>query len=208
MRIFRPLALTFAAVLVPFAQSAAQSCLGSNSFANGRMALGAQGSFFDGGKRFGAIGEYGAPKSWYADVTVGSTQYDGGGSSVTDFGGSLGYQIGIGDSPAEICPFGFAGYSTGGGAKVTSYGFGGSVGYRADASDNITIVPAAGLQWHGQSVSVTGYSSSASNSNIEFFGNVGIIVNKHWAIVPGVLKSNASGSKALFMVTLGYFWGQ
>ena len=131
-----------------------------------------------------------------------------GSSSRTDFGGSLGYQIGIGDSPAEICPYGFAGYSTGGARNVTSYGFGGSVGWRADASDEITIVPAVGLQWVGQSVSVSGNSSSKSDSNIDFFGNVGFIVHKHWAIVPGVIKSNASGSKTVFRVLLGYFWGQ
>jgi hypothetical protein len=209
MRIMKPLVLVLTAALVPVAQSAAQTCLGSNSFANGRMALGVQGGFSSGAKRFGAIGAYGAPKSFYADVTVGSTSYDNGGGSATDFGGSLGYQIALGDSPAEICPYAFAGYSTGGGVKITSYGFGGAVGWRADASDDVSIVPAVALQWHGTSVSVDGYSgASVSDSHIEYGANVGFIVNKQWAIVPGVIQSSASGAKALFTITLAYYWGK
>ncbi|HVT40448.1 MAG TPA: outer membrane beta-barrel protein [Gemmatimonadaceae bacterium] len=211
MRIMKPLVLVLTAALVPAAQGAAQTCLGSNSFANGRMALGVQGGFSSGAKRFGAIGAYGAPKSWYADVTVGSTSYDAAGSkSVVDFGGSLGYQFGLGDSPAELCPYAFVGYSSSSGVKTTNYGFGGSIGWRADLSDDVNIVPAVALQWHGvnTSIDVAGASISGSGSNVEYGANVGFIFNKQWAIVPGVIQSSASGAKAMFTVTLAYFWGK
>jgi hypothetical protein len=215
MHILKPLVLALTAGLVPGAQSAAQTCLGSNSFANAQMALGAQAGFMSGAKRFGAIGAFGSPKSWFADATVGSTSFDvANSSSQTDFGGSLGYQVGLGDSPAEICPYAFVGYATITGLKTTSYGFGGGIGWRADASDAVTIVPAAVLQWHGVSYSygVAGYSGSTTDSSIDFGANVGFIFNKQWAIVPGVLQAHSSKAlvqpKPWFTVTLGYYWGK
>jgi hypothetical protein len=212
MRILRPSCLLMAGLLILRAQGEAQSCLGSNSFANGRIALGAAASFADGFKRVGAVGAYGVARSWYANATVGTTSYDAPNSgSATDLGGSLGYQFGIGDSRAEVCPYGFAGYASYSGANTTNYGFGGGVGWRNDVSASLSIVPAVGLQWHGYSTAfkLSSYSGeSLSSSTTEFWANVGFIASKNWSIVPGVMKSSQSGSKAAFVVTLEYYWAK
>jgi hypothetical protein len=210
MGIFRPMDLIMTMVLLPAVQAGAQSCLGSNSFANGRIGLGAAATFADGFKRIGAVAAYGLARSWYANATVGTTSYDPPNSgSATDFGGTLGYQFGIGGSHADICPYGFLGYASYSGANTVNYGFGGGIGWRTAVSDMLSLVPAVGLQWHGYSTSLSGYSGgSVSSSTAEFWANVGFIANKNWAIVPGVMKSSQTGSATVVAVTLEYYWGR
>jgi hypothetical protein len=202
MRMLRPLVFALAALLVPLAASSAQLCLGSNTFDNGKLVVGGSGSFYDGGQRFAANGAYGMPKSWYVGATVGTTSYKGGGDSQIDFGGSLGYQFPIGDNPLEICPYAKLGYASVSSFKTTSYGGGAGIGWHAQASDDLMVHPAAGLELLGESTSYNG--TTASGSSTVLWANVGLIVNKQWAIVPGISKSTESGSKAVFNIAVAY----
>ena len=202
MRMLRPLVFALGAVLVPFATSSAQLCQGGNTFDNGKLAVGGQGSFFDGGQRFAAVGAYGMPKSWYVDATVGTTSYKGGGDSQIYFGGSIGYAFAVGDNPLEICPMASLGYASVSGVHTTSYGFGGGIGWHAQASDDLMVHPAAGVALDFTNTSISGYSGS-SNTTV-LWANVGLILNKQWAIVPGISKSTDSGSKVVFNITIAY----
>ena len=208
MRMIRPMVGALAAVLVSASYAGAQACTGNTPFANGRWALGGEGSFQDGANRFGAVGAYGAPKSWYATATIGNTSVKGGGSSATDFGGTFGYQIPVGDSPLELCPYAHAGYQTFTGGNGTIYGVGGAIGWPNHVSDDFDFIPAVGLQYNGTSVKVDGLSGSATDSFTSFYFNAGLILNKQWGIVPGISKTSRSGSKAVFNIGVTYNFGK
>lgn len=208
MRMLRPMVGALAAVLVSASYAGAQACTGNTPFANGRWALGGEGSFADGVNRFGAVGAYGAPKSWYATATIGNTSFKGGGGSATDFGGSFGYQIPVGDSPLEFCPYAQLGYATFTGGNSTAYGVGGAIGWPNHVSDDFDFIPAVGLQYTGTSSKIDGLSGSITDSFTSFYLNAGLILNKQWGIVPGVSKNSTSGSKAVFNIAVTYNFGK
>jgi hypothetical protein len=203
MRMLRPVVFALGALLVPLATSSAQLCLGGNTFDNGKLVVGGQGNFQDGANRFAAVGAYGMPKSWWVGATVGSTSPKVG-DSVIDFGGSLGYQFPVSDNPLEICPYATLGYSSVSGFHTTSYSFGGAIGWHAQASDDLMVHPAAGLAWLGESFTGDGYSGSTSAHTWVMSANVGLIINKQWAIVPGISKTTEDGSKAVFNIAVTY----
>ena len=203
-----------AAVLVSASYAGAQACKGNTPFANGRWALGGEGSFPDGANRFGAVGAYGAPKSWYATATIGSKSFKGGGSA-TDFGGTFGYQIPVGDSPLEFCPYARVGYYKSDPFNTTSYGIGGAVGWPNHVSDDFDFIPAVGVNYTGFSSkvdgsgTVDGLSRSITGNSTALYLNAGLILNKQWGIVPSVWKSlSDSRFKAVFGIALTYNFGK
>ena len=214
MRLLRPMVGALAAVLVSASYAAAQACTGNTPFANGRWALGGQGSFRENVKRFGAVGAYGAPKSWYATATIGRTSYKYGPGSGTDIGGTIGYQLPVGDSPLEFCPYAHAGYFKTDPFNTTSYGVGGAIGWPNHVSDDFDFIPAVGVQYTGFSSKVDGTgttdgrSVSVTGNSTVFYLSAGLILNKQWGIVPGVWKSSESLSKAVFQVAVTYTFGK
>jgi hypothetical protein len=133
------------------------------SFADGSNRIGGEYQFNDNFSTWTAGWAHGATKSWYGGLSVDGTQISHGGSSSTGFGGMLGYQFPIADSPLEFCPAATAHYQSGGGYNTTAFGLDGSLGYRITASDNLALVPAAGLRWVSMNTSGGGGSTTETN---------------------------------------------
>lgn len=151
----------------------------------------------------------GSPKSLYATAEIGTTKVDavGGGSSSssTDFGGSLGYQLPISDSPAEFCPFALVSYSSFSGVNATTWGVGGGIGYRLKGSDELDFVPAAGLRW--ESVSVSALGRTATSSGTLWWLSAGLVIKKTWTVAPIYVIPNEKGAKNYWGIGIGLNFG-
>lgn len=85
-------------------RSMAQTCLGTASFANGRVLVAPGVAFDDGATSYGASVGYGAPRSVYGAVGFTTTDFDGIGGSADNLSFAVGYQVPLGSTRAELCP--------------------------------------------------------------------------------------------------------
>jgi hypothetical protein len=217
VRTFRLILLVLASIIVPAAQGRAQTCVGRSSFKYGTVGFGGTGTVTGGSRGFGAYGSYGRPTSWYAGATIGTTLIDGGGGTSLNLGASLGYQLPIGRSSFEFCPYAIVGSSalrnvstvtgTGITTRTNSYGFGGTFGWRYEDSDELDIVPALGVQWQSQSVSSPDFRSGPNSSGSASF-SLGFVADRQWSIVPGVSSSFSTGSTYVYTLSVGYSFGR
>ena len=98
--------------LVPFlllallvtGRSAAQTCLGMPSFANGRMQLAPGIAIADGATSYGGSVGYGAPASFYGAAGFSATDYEDVVASAENVSVSAGYQVPLQAGRAELCP--------------------------------------------------------------------------------------------------------
>lgn len=91
-------------LLLTSTRSAAQTCLGMASFANGRLQLAPGVAFDDGATSYGASVGYGAPRSFYAAAGFSTTDYDGISASADNLNVAAGYQVPLASIRAEVCP--------------------------------------------------------------------------------------------------------
>ena len=204
MRISRQFLLALSLVVLPLARGAAQTCQGGASFANGRTRIGGGAQFDSRATSYVGQVTLGAPKTWYASAQAGQTRYDGSRTNQTDFGGSLGFQIPVGESRTEFCPYGILGYSSLPGAtNRTTWGFGGGIGFPIKAGGSMDFVPAAGIQW--QSTSAASPALNTTNNTLLWL-NAGVVLNKAWSVTPGVIMPTRSGQDNVLTLGLGYNW--
>jgi hypothetical protein len=216
VRMLRLMLFVLGAAIVPAVQGGAQNCVGRGSFRYGRAAVGGTATITGGSRGLGAYGSYGTATAWYAGATVGTTIIDGGGGTALDLGASLGYQFG-GRAPAAFCPYAFYGTSglrnvstvtgTGITTRTNSYGFGGSLGWRYDESEELDIVPALGVQWESHTVTSPDFRSGPATSGSASF-SLGLIADRQWSIVPGISSSFSTGSTYVYSLTIGYSFGK
>jgi hypothetical protein len=204
MRTSRQFLIALSLVVLPLARSAAQTCQGGASFANGRTRIGANAQFDSRATSYVGQATFGAPKNWYASALVGRTRYEGSSTSQTDVGGKLGFQIPVGASGTEFCPYGILGYSSLPGAtNRTTWGFGGGIGFPIKAGESMDFVPALGIQWQ----STSGSSSALSTTNNTLLWlNAGVVLGKAWSVTPGVIMPTRSGQDNVLTLGLGYNW--
>lgn len=202
MRISRQFLIALSLVVVPLARSAAQTCQGTSSFANGKTRISASAQFYPRATSYLGQGTFGAPKTWFASAQAGQTQSSGSGSNRTDFGGSLGFQLPVSESRAEFCPYGVLGYSSSApSVNSTTWGFGGGIGFPMRAGESMDFVPAVGIQW--QSTSATSVPTTTST---QLWLNAGMVLNKAWSITPGVIMPTRTGADNILTFGLGYSW--
>ncbi len=194
MRISKLIAIAGLVAVVPFAQAAAQTCNGTASFANGPMQVSGSWAHSDVVDAFGVGGAYGEDKSWFAGINVGSSKPKGG-KSETTYGGTLGWQIAMSDSPAQFCPMVGYSQSSAAGSKGV-FDIGASVGYPIKGSDTMDWVPSVGAMYMSTS------GSSTTNINLA----LGLVFNKNLSLVPGFTIPTQSGAKSMISVGLGYNW--
>jgi hypothetical protein len=216
MRVVRLLALALIALAAPFSGGAAQTCQGTAAFQDGRWRAAAFAHDNSSVSDIGASLAYGVPRSFYGDVGFDKLQDAHGGPSATGPGLAIGYQIHLSDTPFQFCPEATAHFYSGSGVNTTEYGVGGSLGYRVGISDWFTLVPAAGIRWlnsTGTSDAVDAVSGGTSEviargSSSEVHMEIGLVFNKSFAIVPGLLIPSQNGTKSIFTIGVGINWAK
>jgi hypothetical protein len=215
MRVIRSLALALIALAAPFSRGVAQTCRGTAAFQDGRARAGVFVEDNSSVNDIGARLAYGIPRSFYGEISFDKIQAAHGGPSASGPGLAVGYQIHLSDTPFQFCPEATAHVSSGTGINTTEYSFGGNLGYRVDVSDWFTLVPAAGIRW----VTVTGTSdaldvaASGGTSQVVIPGSssevnmeIGLVFNKSFTIVPGLLVPSQSGTKSIFTLGVSINW--
>jgi hypothetical protein len=220
MRITRLLALALIALAAPLSRAAAQTCQGMSAFQDGRWRVGAADQHNDDFNTFTGGVAYGVPRSWYAGVDfVDSHLSDNSMSAIgkTSTGASVyaGYQIHLSDTPFQLCPsVMWQGTSTTN-QHASTVGLGGSLGYRVEISDWFALVPAAGLRWMSTNTTDMGIfnspgvgmtSSSFTQTNTDVSMEIGLVFNKTFTIIPGVLVPSQSGAKSIYTIGVSINW--
>ena len=208
MRVIRRLALLILTALAPLSGSGAQTCKGLAAFQDGPARLGvdyqhsADLDYYRGDLAFGT------QRSFYGGVSIDETKLSFNSATTTGVGVGLGYQFHWSDTPFQVCPDVTFHYGSGNGGSTNTLGFGGSLGYRIEMRPGFHLVPAAGIRW--MSADVTRNSSSQSGgttSGTETFLNFGMVLNRVWSFVPGVLFPSPASSKTRWTFGLSYNWG-
>jgi hypothetical protein len=201
------------ALSAPISRGAAQTCLGTAAFQDGRAVARVDDKFNSIVNDVGASLGYGIPRSFYGDISIDRSTPAGSGLPTTGFGAGLGYQVHLSDTPFQLCPSVLWHYAAVDGVRTTTYGFGGSVGYRVGISDWLALVPAAGLSWMSARSTgfVVGVSSSSSGSSetltgTDVFMTLGLVFNRALTINPGVIVPSQSGSKSIYTIGVSINW--
>jgi hypothetical protein len=208
------LALALVALAAPFSRGAAQTCHGSAAFQDGRWRGGAFAQDNSNVSDIGASLAYGIPRSFYGEISYDKLQDAHGGPSATGTGLAVGYQIHLSDTPFQFCPEASVHFSSTTPVNLVEYGFGGSLGYRVGISDWFTLVPAAGIRWltvRGTSDVVTAAGAGtaqavAPGSSSEVNMEIGLVFNKSFSIVPGLLIPSQAGTNSIFTIGVSINW--
>lgn len=216
MRILRSLALALIALAAPISRGAAQTCVGTAMFSDGRARLGVAEHYNSDFNDLGASFVYGIHRSFYAGVSYDNQQASHGGPSSSGPGAIVGYQIHLGDSPFQLCPQATVHFSSAASVNTIEYGFGGSLGYLVELSDGFAVVPAAGIRWlNATSTSdavdaVSGGTSqvSARGSSSEVSMEVGFVFNRTITISPGLLVPSQSNAKTIYTLGFSINWAK
>jgi hypothetical protein len=220
MRILRSLALALVALAVPVMRGAAQTCQGMSAFQDGTWRVGAADQHNSDFNAFMGGVAYGVPRSWYAGVDfVDSHLSDSSPSAIgkTSVGASVyaGYQIHLSDTPFQVCPSVMWQGSSTTNQHASAIGLGGTLGYRVEISDWFALVPAAGVRWMSTNTTETGIlntpgtgttSSSETQTNTDVTMELGLVFNKTFTIVPGILIPSQSGAKSIYTIGVSINW--
>jgi hypothetical protein len=195
----------------------AQICNGTAPFTAGQMRVGASAEFPDGGKIYGGEFAWGQANGLYLGGTLARTTVDNSDISAMDFGANGGYEMRFESMPKlRFCPNASLGYMKGPdfGAIETStlhYSIGGSVGSVVSTSDNLAIVPSAGLNWVGARAKATqgGTSATASDSWGQARLSAGFVFNRAITVAPVVtIPISHDGDETRFGFAASYNFGR
>lgn len=181
----------------------AQTCQGMAQFreGNAQVAVGYQHSedldYYRAGMAFGAQG------SLFGGANLDQARPGNGAAIMNGFGGELGYQFHWSATPFQVCPIATVNYAAGGGVNTTSVGLGGSLGYHKTMRRGFELVPAAGVRWIAESTSGGGGTATTS----EWFLDIGLVLNRVWSVVPGVLFPSPASAQTRFTLAFAYNWG-
>jgi len=222
MRAVRLLTVATVALTVSASRGVAQTCQGTAAFQDGRWRAGAFAHENNTVNDIGAGLAYGVPRSVYGELSVDKLQDPHGSASATGPRLAVGYQLHISDTPFQFCPEVSAQYysANGGGLSTVEYSFGGNLGYRFGVSDWFTLVPAAGIRWFtvndtedkGDVLTPGGTAVPASpllvpqGSGSEVSMEMGLVFNRSFTIVPGLLIPSRNGTKSIFTLGVSINW--
>jgi hypothetical protein len=214
MRAIRPLALLLIALTVPLSRGAAQTCQGTAAFQDGHWRAGA---FVHDNNRVSDIGggmAYGIARSFYGEISYDKLQDAHDGPSAAGPALAIGYQIHLSDTPFQVCPEVIAHLWSGDGNPI-EYGVGGSLGYRFGINDWFTVVPAAGIRWQ-TATTLTGINVNAASggsaqaialgSSSVVHMEIGLVFNRTFTIVPGLLVPSQNGTSSIFTLGVSINW--
>ncbi len=197
----RSLVVSLALLAVVRSQAVAQSCQGLASFSAGQMQVAANAQFPEGGKVWGGSFSYGMPSGVYAGADVSTTSIDNDGGSSLGIGGHAGYQMKLGRTgKLSLCPIarlalGMGPDSEEGNTSVNSSStdmhFGLALGTEMGASQQLRILPTAGLglQYSKFKSEVTGPGAGEFEAS-ETYGlariGVGFVFNQQISVRPTI----------------------
>ena len=149
----RSLVVSLALLAIVRSPAVAQTCQGIASFSAGQMQVAANGQFPEGGKIWGGSFSYGMPSGVYAGADVSTTSFDALDQSSLGIGAHAGYQMKLGRTgKINLCPV--ASLALGMGpddeaadvnSSSTNIHFGFALGTEMGASQQVRILPTAGL---------------------------------------------------------------
>src|SRR5438093_5532372 len=100
----RSLVVSLALLAIVRSPAVAQTCQGLASFKNAPVQVSGNASFADGTNAFGAGLAYGLQSGLWGGVGVGTRKIDALDGSSLNFGGTVGYQMAVGNARASVCP--------------------------------------------------------------------------------------------------------
>ncbi|HSJ74913.1 MAG TPA: outer membrane beta-barrel protein [Gemmatimonadales bacterium] len=202
--------------------AAAQTCQGMASFSHGQLQVAGNAQFPTGGKIWGGSLSYGLPSGLYAGADLSTTSIDNDGGSSLGVGAHAGYQMKLGRTQKlALCPV--ANLALGMGpddeaaqinSSQTNMNFGFALGTEMGATQQMRIIPTAGLgvQYTKLKVEDTGPGGQTIEGS-ETYGlarlGVGFVFNQQISVRPSVDIPLGSDfvNDPTFGVSVGYNFG-
>ena len=218
----RSLMVPLALLAIVKSPAAAQTCQGLASFSTGQLQVAGSAQFPEAAKVWGGSLTYGMPSGLYAGADISNTSIDNDGGSSLGLGAHAGYQMKLGRTQKlALCPV--ANLALGMGpdddaaeinSSQTSANFGFALGTEMGATQQMRIIPTAGLglQYSKFKIEDTGPGGQTLEAS-ETYGlarlGVGFVFNQQISVRPSVDIPVASDlvSDPTFGLTVGYNFG-
>ena len=218
----RSLMVPLALLAIVKSPAAAQTCQGMASFSHGQLQVAGSAQFPEAAKIWGGSLTYGLPSGLYAGADVSNTSIDNDGGSSMGLGAHAGYQMKLGRTQkVALCPV--ANLALGMGpdddaadinSSQTNMNFGFALGTEMGATQQMRIIPTAGLgvQYTKLKVEDTGPGGQTIEGS-ETYGlarlGVGFVFNQQISVRPSVDIPLGSDfvNDPTFGVSVGYNFG-
>ena len=218
----RSLMVPLALLAIVKSPAAAQTCQGLASYSAGQLQVAANAQFPEGGKVWGGSISYGVPSGIYGGADISTTSFDGLDQSSLGIGAHAGYQMKLGRTgKMALCPV--ANLALGMGpddeaadlnSSRTDLGFGFALGTEMGASQQMRILPTAGLglqysKLKVEDTSPNGQTVEGSETYAQARLGVGFVFNQQISVRPTIDIPVASDlvSDPTFGITVGYNFG-
>ncbi|MDF1501454.1 hypothetical protein [Roseisolibacter sp. H3M3-2] len=220
--------LALAALAVPAADAAAQTCTGAASFNRNPVRVGGLLATGDDVTTLGADILFGEPGGAFGGVGVALDDFDDDVfESSTTIQGTLGYQVPIGTGARrpgggpQFCPIATLGYSLGpdfrlGGTDYESRTLGASAGFSVGApiglSPTVNLVPFGGLRLIYARTTVSVEGSDVDDTDSDSFGaldlGAGLTFNDRFTVRPAfAVPLNRDGADTRFSLLFALHFG-
>ena len=218
----RSLMVPLALLAIVKSPAAAQTCQGMASFSHGQLQVAGSAQFPEAAKVWGGSLTYGMPSGLYAGADISNTSIDNDGGSSLGVGAHAGYQMKLGRTQKlALCPV--ANLALGMGpdddaadinSSQTSANFGFALGTEMGATQQMRIIPTAGLglQYTKFKTEITGPGAGTAEVS-ETYGlarlGVGFVFNQQISVRPTIDIPVASDlvSDPTFGLSVGYNFG-
>jgi Outer membrane protein beta-barrel domain len=217
----RSLVVSLALLAIVRSPAVAQTCQGLASFTAGNMQVAGNAQFPEGGKIWGGSFSYGMPSGLYAGADLSTTSFDGIDQSSLGIGAHAGYQMKLGRTgKMSLCPVARLALGMGPddsandiNSSSTDVHFGLALGTEMGTSQQMRILPTAGLGLQYSKAKVENTATNASAEISETYGlarlGVGFVFNQQISVLPTIDIPVASDlvSDPTFGITVGYNFG-
>jgi len=216
----RSLMVPLALLAIVKSPAAAQTCQGMASFSHGQLQVAGSAQFPEAAKIWGGSLTYGLPSGLYAGADVSNTSIDNDGGSSMGLGAHAGYQMKVGRTQKlALCPV--ANLALGMGpdddaadinSSQTSANFGFALGTEMGATQQMRIIPTAGLGLQYSKFKVDQAGATVLDAS-ETYGlarlGVGFVFNQQISVRPTVDIPVGSDlqNDPTFGVSVGYNFG-
>lgn len=218
----RSLMVPLALLAIVKSPAAAQTCQGMASFSHGQLQVAGSAQFPEAAKVWGGSLTYGMPSGLYAGADISNTSIDNDGGSSLGVGAHAGYQMKLGRTQKlALCPV--ANLALGMGpdndaadinSSQTSANFGFALGTEMGATQQMRIIPTAGLglqysKFKVEDTSPGGQTFEASETYGLARLGVGFVFNQQISVRPTVDIPVGSDlqNDPTFGVSVGYNFG-
>jgi len=218
----RSLMVPLALLAIVKSPAAAQTCQGMASFSHGQLQVAGSAQFPEAAKVWGGSLTYGMPSGLYAGADISNTSIDNDGGSSLGIGAHAGYQMKLGRTQKlALCPV--ANLALGMGpdddaadinSSQTSANFGFALGTEMGATQQMRIIPTAGLglqysKFKVEDTSPGGQTFEASETYGLARLGVGFVFNQQISVRPTVDIPVGSDlqNDPTFGVSVGYNFG-